>query len=218
VPEFLGTLGDHLAEEGKLLSEELEGLKKNVEHIRDVITRQQNYAKLSGVAEIVSPTELVEDAIRMNAVSLERGRVQIVRAYGAGLPQINLEKNKVLQILVNLLRNALCACEESGATEKRIVLRVNNGGDHVRIAVIDNGVGITPENLERVFVHGFTTRKNGHGFGLHSSLAVAKEMGGRLMAQSDGIEKGATFTLELPLQSGPVERSAEIYGPRTPPA
>jgi signal transduction histidine kinase len=69
------------------------------------------------------------------------------------------------------------------------------------MTVSDNGVGIASENLTRIFNHGFTTRKDGHGFGLHSGALAAREMGGALWAQSDGPGKGATFTLELPLSA-----------------
>jgi signal transduction histidine kinase len=61
-------------------------------------------------------------------------------------------------------------------------------------------VGIASENLTRVFHHGFTTKRGGHGFGLHSSANAAVEMGGRLSARSDGPGLGATFVLELPLE------------------
>lgn len=65
-------------------------------------------------------------------------------------------------------------------------------------AVVDNGVGIAPESLERVFEFGYTTKKKGHGFGLYSSALAAKEMNGSLHVQSEGLGKGATCTLELP--------------------
>jgi signal transduction histidine kinase len=108
------------------------------------------------------------------------------------------EKHKVLQILVNLVQNPKQACYESGQPEKHLILRVTNGEDRVRIAVIDNGVGIPAENLTRIFNHGFTPRKGGHGFGLHSGALAAKEMGGSLRVAGEGRGKGATFTLELP--------------------
>ena len=63
---------------------------------------------------------------------------------------------------------------------------------------MDNGIGIPPENLTRIFNHGFTTRKDGHGFGLHSGALAAKEMGGSLTVHSGGTGQGAAFTLELP--------------------
>jgi signal transduction histidine kinase len=69
----------------------------------------------------------------------------------------------------------------------------------VVINIRDTGIGIAPENLTRIFSHGFTTRKNGHGFGLHSAALAAQQMGGRIIAQSEGTGTGATFILELPL-------------------
>jgi signal transduction histidine kinase len=73
----------------------------------------------------------------------------------------------------------------------------------VRISVTDNGVGIRPEHLTHIFEHGFTTRKDGHGFGLHSGAIAAKEMGGSLAVYSAGPDQGATFTLSLPLHQEP---------------
>jgi signal transduction histidine kinase len=105
----------------------------------------------------------------------------------------------VLQILVNLVRNAKYACDDSGRSDKQVTVRVSNGEARVRIIVADNGVGIAPENLTRIFSHGFTTRKDGHGFGLHSGALAAREMGGTLQVRSDGPGQGATFTLELPV-------------------
>jgi C4-dicarboxylate-specific signal transduction histidine kinase len=105
----------------------------------------------------------------------------------------------VLQILVNVLRNAKYAMDEQDPPVKRLVVRVGMAGaDRVKIVVADNGIGIPAENLTRIFNHGFTTRETGHGFGLHSGANAAKEMGGTLTAHSEGLSKGAEFTLELP--------------------
>ena len=113
-------------------------------------------------------------------------------------PLLNGEKHKFLQILVNLLRNAKHACRESARTDKRLTVRVADDGKWVTVSVIDNGVGIPRENLTRIFNHGFTTRKGGHGFGLHSGALAVKEMGGSLSVHSDGPGQGATFALRLP--------------------
>ena len=197
VPEFLRQLTDRLAAEQALVLDELASLRKNVEHIKDIVAMQQSYAKISGMVETVKITDLVEDTLRMNAGSLVRHDVRVVREYGP-VPPISTDKHKVLQILINLVRNAKYACDDSAQVDKRIVVRVSDRDDCVQISVIDNGVGIGPENLTRIFNHGFTTRKEGHGFGLHSGSLAAKELGGALLVQSDGPGKGAVFTLELP--------------------
>ncbi len=106
----------------------------------------------------------------------------------------------MLQILVNLLRNAKYACEGLGDQERRVTIVIERGELGVRVAVTDNGIGIAPENMTRIFTHGFTTKKTGHGFGLHSGALAAKEIGGLLRAESAGPGSGATFTLELPLK------------------
>jgi len=159
---------------------------------------QQSYAKVSGVTEIINVRDLVEDAARMNTAALARHEVELVRDYQE-TPPLTIEKHKVLQILVNLIRNAKYACDESGRHDKQIKVKISQHDGKVRVSVIDNGVGILPENQTRIFNHGFTTRKGGHGFGLHSGALAANELGGALTAHSDGAGKGATFTLELPL-------------------
>jgi PAS domain S-box-containing protein len=198
LPGFLRQLSGQLARERQSALAELQSLRENVEHIKDIVAMQQNYAKVSGVTEILQVADLVEDSLRMNATSLTRHEVELRRDYGE-VPSISVEKHKVLQILVNLIRNAKHACDDAGRTDKQITIRVSNGHESVRVAVIDNGIGIPPENLVRIFNHGFTTRKNGHGFGLHNAVLTAREMGGDLTVHSDGPGAGATFTLELPL-------------------
>jgi signal transduction histidine kinase len=169
-----------------------------VDHVTDIVAMQQSYAKVSMVTESVRVIDLVEDAVRMNTSALIRHDVHFFREYDEDVPEVNVEKHKVLQILVNLIRNAKHACEESGQAQKRLTLRVSNGSDKIRITLIDNGVGIPAENLNRIFNYGFTTKKDGHGFGLHSGALAARQMGGSLTARSEGPHKGAEFTLELP--------------------
>lgn len=159
---------------------------------------QQGYARVSGITETLAASDLVEDSIRINDASLARHEVTVLRDYDE-VPQITLEKHKALQILVNLIRNAQQACDKSGRTDKQITIRISGSHEKIRIAIIDNGVGIPRENLTRVFAHGFTTKPEGHGFGLHSGALAAREMGGTLAVHSDGPGTGATFTLELPV-------------------
>lgn len=160
---------------------------------------QQAYATMVGVVEPLDPAILMEDALRMNAGALVRHDVKVVRDFQF-VPSLLGEKAKVLQILINLIRNAKYACDETGLPGKTVTLRLAPGDtpDRVRLIVHDNGVGIPPENLTRIFGHGFTTRANGHGFGLHSAANAAREMKGSLTVHSDGPGRGATFTLEVP--------------------
>jgi len=125
--------------------------------------------------------------------------VTITRDFGE-VPPIEVDKHRVLQILVNVIRNAKYACAESSNSEKRVTVQIRSTDAAIVIAVIDTGVGIAKENLERIFNHGFTTRAEGHGFGLHSAALAAKEIGGSLVAHSAGVGRGATFTLTLPLK------------------
>jgi C4-dicarboxylate-specific signal transduction histidine kinase len=196
LPGYLQTLADHLGVERVDSLRELDALRKNIEHIKEIVAMQQTYARVSGVTETVGVVELVEDAIHMNAGALLRHRVTLVRDFQTQRV-ITVEKHKVLQILVNFIRNAKYACDESGRADKQITVRVAEANARVEIAVIDNGIGIAPENLTRIFGHGFTTRKDGHGFGLHSGALAAKELGGEISVHSDGPGRGATFILKL---------------------
>jgi PAS domain S-box-containing protein len=198
IPDYLGALGEQLQTDQRAALEELALLRDNLEHIKDTVTMQQSYAKLCGVSETLEVVDLVEDSLRLNAGAFVRHGVTLQREFGE-VPKINVDKHKVLQILVNLVRNAKYACDDSGRTDKRITLRVELAPLGVRISVIDNGIGVPPENMSRLFRHGFTTRASGHGFGLHSGAIAAHELGGTLQAESEGAGRGAAFILELPL-------------------
>jgi PAS domain S-box-containing protein len=199
IPAFIASLAERLSGEQAELLREAEGLSKNIAHIKDIVAVQQNYAKVSGVVEVLPAASLVEDALEMNGAAFGRHRVEVVRAFEE-VPPVRVEKHKVLQILINVIRNAKYAVSESRRQDKRISVSIHrNGNNCVKIAVADNGIGIAPEFLTRIFAHGFTTKTDGHGFGLHCAALAAKEMGGSLTAQSEGVDQGATFILELPI-------------------
>ncbi len=200
IPAYLEQLGKHLAEEQQTLMREMDEMRKSVDHIRDIVATQQGYAKVGGTVEPIVAVDLVEMALRMQLSALTRHDVTLNRQYSP-VPTVLAEKHKVLQILNNLIRNAKQAMEANLDGRKHLTIRIApNGQGGVSIQVLDNGVGISPENLARIFSHGFTTRQSGHGFGLHSAVLAAKEMGGTLTVHSEGVGKGATFSLELPAQ------------------
>jgi Na+/proline symporter/C4-dicarboxylate-specific signal transduction histidine kinase len=207
LPTYLRNLAEHLRAERLDLLTELEGVGKKADHIKHIVAVQQEFAGVSRFLQATNVSSLIEDAIRIN--TLDRRGAAIVRDF-APLPRLAMHKHKVLQILINLLSNAKHAVDhETAAPEKRITVRLERPQpDRVVISVTDTGMGIAPEDHQRLFQHGFTTRKEGHGFGLHAAITAAREMGGSLTASSAGRGKGATFTLELPCSEA-VEEAAE---------
>jgi signal transduction histidine kinase len=200
LPVYLAQLAEHLARDQEVTLKELDLLRKNIDHIKEIVSMQQSYSKLVGVPERLAVANLVDDALRMNAGSFTRHGVNLKCEF-EDVPEIVVEKHKVLQILVNLLRNARYACEASGKPDKEVVMRIAKQAAGVQIAVIDNGIGIQPDHMTRIFSHGFTTKKDGHGFGLHSGALAARDLGGALRVHSAGAGQGATFTLDLPFKS-----------------
>ncbi len=201
LPGYLAKLGDFFIAENAELLEEVDQLGRNIEHIKEVVAMQQSYAKVSGVFESLPAHRLVEDAIAMNIGAFERHGVKVEQQFSP-VPLVRVDRHKVLQILINLLRNAKYALDEVKRTDKRITISVFAVNERfVHVVVADNGIGISPEDLTRIFAHGFTTREEGHGFGLHSGALAARAMGGSLSVASPGAGQGASFTLELPIAS-----------------
>lgn len=203
IPDFLEKLEQFLTAENTQLLTDVEGLVRHFEHIREIIVTQQSTSQLFGLLETLAPAQLFEDALRLNAESMERHGITLKRLFEpAG--SVTADRHKVLQILVNLIKNAKDALQVRKPGERIIEVRVTPAGDtHVALIVSDNGHGIDPADLTRIFQHGFTTKQSGHGFGLHSSVLAAREMGGDLAARSAGPGLGATFTLTLPIATTP---------------
>jgi signal transduction histidine kinase len=200
LPDYLLRLAEVVTAEQQGIIEELEQLTRGINHIKDIVAAQQSYAGTSSVFEPVLVKDLVEEAVKMSASSLSHHQVTVVKEL-ADVPMLSIDKRRVLEILINLISNAKQAMGGVPGRQYQITLRLHwEQGHMVKIQVADNGEGIAPENLTRIFSHGFTTRKDGHGFGLHSCVIAAREMGGSLTAHSEGVGKGATFTLELPIK------------------
>lgn len=199
LPGYLNQLVEAIALEQQGMTDELAQLSKSVDHIKDIVATQQSYAGANSLMEPLYISELLEDALRMNAGALTRHHVTVVKEYGE-VPQVMGDKHRLLLILINLISNAKYAMAAPGARTRQITLGVKVVDDTIlQISVKDDGEGIAPENMTRIFAHGFTTRKDGHGFGLHSCALAAIEMNGHLTAHSDGPGKGAVFTLQIPL-------------------
>lgn len=206
LPVYLGALAAQLERDEQRALAELSTLQKNIDHLKHIVSRQQSRARFGGITEQIDVAELVEDSLRLSDGVPSRHDVRVERDYQP-VPAIIVDRHKVLQILVNLLRNAGHSCDASRHSHKLITLRIAAGGRGVAVSVTDNGVGIRPDHLARVFERGFTTKADGHGYGLHGSARTAQELGGVLSARSPGAGHGASFTLELPLQPPDIDRA-----------
>ena len=202
---YISLLADYWNKERVILLKELEGLTSNVQHIKDVIRMQQSLTGISGLKESVLLQDLLDDAIKINTADISNindindiNDIKIKREY-TDMGRVLIDKPKLMQILVNLLQNAKESCLGYKKSDNEIIIRSKLDADkHINIEIVDTGEGIHSENITKIFSYGFTTKKNGHGVGLHASAISVKEMGGSIIARSDGIGKGAMFTLTLP--------------------
>ncbi len=195
--EYYLKLEEPLNKEYKRLKTQKDRLKEKVSLINEVVAAQQDFSKAGVITEKVDIEELFESALTLQAGSIERHGLVVKRNYQPVVP-IELEKPKAMNILFNLLKNAKESMDEAEPVEKLLTVSCWQDEEFVHLSVSDSGLGISDENLKKIFTHGFTTKKKGHGFGLHSSANYMKEMGGKIQVESDGLGEGAEFILSFP--------------------
>ncbi|HUG94227.1 MAG TPA: ATP-binding protein, partial [Planctomycetaceae bacterium] len=213
--DYLATLNSKLdAERGDLVGE-LELLTQKIEHIKSVIAAQQNYARRVSYREELDAERIVNDVLAMHGPSLAKHHVEVHTDFRP-VPRILLEKNKLVQVLDNLVKNAIESMRDHGGPQAVLTVGIAPAGDdHIRISVSDTGGGIAPDHLKQVFNYGFTTKREGNGFGLHSSALAMSDLGGTIKVASGGPGRGAAFTIEFPARAAePAElRAAAAPGP-----
>ncbi|MEM7673693.1 MAG: ATP-binding protein [Verrucomicrobiota bacterium] len=203
VPPYLRKLGEQMTQTQEQIVEELRALSRHVEHIKGILKTQQNYVKTTEFLEQFRLEEIVTDAIQINRDALIRHRIKVSTDLKEN-PILNTDKHRLLQILINLIRNAKSACDAGSPDEKSVQISSRLCGlNKIDIIVEDNGIGIQTEHLEAIFQHGFTTRDDGNGFGLHSCAILATELGGEIIVNSDGHKRGANFTIRIPVNIDP---------------
>ncbi|MBS0290112.1 MAG: ATP-binding protein [Proteobacteria bacterium] len=199
IPKYLIASANNLKKGYEEINQEIDNLKTFLDHIKEIVAVQQDLAGTAGLVEKIILSEIIETAIQM--CLSQKSPIHIVKLFETSIA-IYADKSKLLQILVNLIRNAMDSLLEcQNAQEKEIILTIKKSGANVKIYVKDNGLGIDPSDFTKIFRFGFTSKKLGHGFGLHSSSLFAKEMGGTLEVFSKGIGEGATFVLSIPIQA-----------------
>ncbi len=197
LPKYISSLADYWHTEQAILEDEIKSLNKNVQHIRNIIATQQDMSRITEFEQIIAIDNLIEEAILISGVDNEKHAITIIKNFNHVKP-IVIDKVKLLQILVNLLQNAKDALKGTSNPNKTLTLTIKDDIAFYYLHITDNGSGIHSENLSKIFAYGFTTKKHGHGFGLHMSAISARELGGSLHAESEGPGKGATFILKLP--------------------
>jgi signal transduction histidine kinase len=199
LPDYLRKLGAALGDEKQALLRQLDQLAEHLEHMKKIIAAQQSYAKVNGVNEVCTLEEIAEAALAISEAALRNSNIRVVREYEAVAPVV-VDRHQIMQILVNLISNAKHALEEHGGSDRELKVAIAKVEGGARIEVCDNGVGIPEENLAQIFNHGFTTKKTGHGFGLHNCANAAQQMRGSLTAYSAGRGAGASFVLRIPVE------------------
>jgi len=195
VVPYLRELGDAMVQQGLRNQEDLKGLELGLEHMSQVIWAQQDLARAHAPLETLAVAELVETAVQVTRVKMTES-IDFVMEYAEPDLVLVSDRHKVVLILANLLSNARHAVMQVEKPQVRI--RVSRRDEFLRFEVIDNGVGIPPYQISNIFQRGFTTKSDGHGFGLHSAANDASQLGGRLRVHSDGVGRGSTFVLKIP--------------------
>jgi signal transduction histidine kinase len=178
------------------IDENIKRLSDMINAIGDVIAAQQNYAGAGGFSEKVTMSEIVEDALIMQSSSINRHGISIVRDY-YDLPQVTVQKIKLMHVFINLIKNAKEAMLQNSPGNRILTISIKEDNDGILVSFTDVGCGIEPQNLTKIFSPNFTTKKGGHGLGLHSSANFLKEMNGKIWVESNGIGAGAKFTCRL---------------------
>jgi signal transduction histidine kinase/DNA-binding LacI/PurR family transcriptional regulator len=194
--QFYTKLGEPFRELQVRLLDNINRLDDKVKLINDIIITQQGYIGIKSTLEETEIVTLVEDVLKINLASLEKHQIKISRNYQE-IPKIKVQKTKLFYVLVNLIKNAQDAMVDVPEAQRQLNLTVEQDPQYKYIKVTDTGTGISPDLIQSVFAYGYTTKKGGHGFGLHSCANYMTEMGAKIWAESSGIGKGATFVLQF---------------------
>jgi C4-dicarboxylate-specific signal transduction histidine kinase len=145
----------------------------------------------------VSLPEVIDNAISLESGSIERHGLNVTTDYRA-TDTVVVQQTKLIHVLVNIFRNAKEAMTNNAFDDKSVEIKTWQEGDKIFLSISDNGMGIDSEHMNKIFTQGFTTKRSGHGFGLHSTAIYMKEIGGSIRVSSEGEGKGTTFVLSFP--------------------
>ncbi|KAA3614046.1 MAG: HAMP domain-containing protein [Calditrichaeota bacterium] len=196
--EYYLKLEESLQNEQVILNKNIEKLEGKVSLINDVITAQQTYSNEGLYSEKLALSEVIDNAMKIQKNSMLQHKINLHKFYKT-TPEIKVQKIKLVHILMNLYKNSKEAMFETDPIKRLFRIEVDNDVQYAWIRISDSGPGISEENLGKIFSYGFTTKENGHGFGLHSCANYMTEMGGKMWAEPNRDGAGATFVLQFPM-------------------
>ncbi|MBD3616082.1 MAG: GHKL domain-containing protein [Gracilimonas sp.] len=196
--EYFFKLDEVIKEELKVLRKHHQRLDQKIAAINEIIEAQQNYAMVGMKNELASLEGVLEDALTIFSASMERHKIEVEKDIKM-TDTVSFQKVKLVHILLNLFKNSKEAIDESRSKERKIFIKLYQQNGQVFLEVSDTGPGIKKEHLGKIFNQGFTTKKKGHGFGLHSCANYMEEMGGTIEAKNREGGIGTKFILSLPV-------------------
>jgi len=143
--------------------------------------------------------KLLDEAIVIQETLLTQHKVKVIRQFSS-MASVPVHRVQLSHVFINLIKNAVEAMAKSELRELTLVLCLDEKGQPT-VRLSDTGMGISAENMKHMLTHGFTTKTDGHGFGLAFCLKAVDEMGGYLALSSEGEGKGATFSITFPALS-----------------
>jgi PAS domain S-box-containing protein len=191
--ELIASLGDH----DKKQFDMLEKMESALSYISQILTLQQFYASGSQeIKEKVDINDLFEDAIQLQTGTLEKREISIKRNYTQSLPKLLIDKNRLMQVIVNLIKNSCEAIElqHTGPRQKAIEITTFTQNGRLGFDIADNGIGIDPGDIDTIFDLG-QSKKGSSGFGLYYCKMFIENSNGELIFSSRGIGKGASVKI-----------------------
>jgi PAS domain S-box-containing protein len=192
--DYMGELIHSLSEHDKKQFDMLGRMDAALSYISQILTLQQYYASGSQeIKEQVDLNDLLEDAVRLQAGMLERRGIAVKRNFSESMPKLLIDKNRLMQVIVNLVKNSWEAIElqQSGLAKKVIEIKTFAENDRLGFEILDNGIGIDPADIDRVLELG-QSRKGSSGFGLYYCKMFVENSHGKFVFFSRGLGKGAS--------------------------
>ena len=180
--------------EGEILTEFLSIIEEEVMRLNDMTTSFVGFSKPAPLTlKTCDLNAIVKSTVALIRQEATDRNIEVIVLVDEHIPPVQCDFSRMKQALLNLLINAMDASGEGDA----ITIATEASGALLKISVQDTGMGIRPEDVEKIFKPFYTTKTRGTGLGLAIVDRIVKEHGGRIEVDS-APERGATFTMELP--------------------